>query len=107
MGATSEILATFQIMDTRFRRACGHIRVLNRKIEELQVRYDRALKQQRRSFRYTYRLQLATLEGTRNMFYEYACAKADVLEKMQEKLVRRGIVSASTTPSDDDAEMEI
>lgn len=95
-----QMLHSFQVLDTKFRRACHHIRVMNRQIEDFQVRYDRAFASGRRSFRYTHRLKLATFEGMRNMYYEYACRRADQLEQMQNVLIQKGLVA------DSDDEME-
>ena len=36
------------------------------------------------------RLNLATLEGVRNMLYEYAADKADMLDDMQDRLLASG-----------------
>lgn len=88
-----QTVVSFRVLDAKFRRACHHIRVLNRRIEDVQVRYDRAFASGQRSFRYTHRLKLATLEGMRNMYYEYACLRADELEQMQDVLVRQGFIS--------------
>ncbi len=98
-----ELLNTFHAEDRKFRLACRQIRLLNHRIEDTQLRYDRAHSADRRSFRYTLRLQLATLEGMRNMFYEYACQRADDLEEMQERLISLGLV---TDGSDEDEEEE-
>ena len=46
--------------------------------------------------RYAHRLKLATYEGMRNMYYEYACRRADELEKMQDCLIHRGMVSENS-----------
>ena len=100
----NQMLYSFRMLDKKFRRACHHIRMLNRRIEDVQVRYDRAFSSGRRSFRYTHRLKLATYEGMRNMYYEYACRRADELEKMQDSLIHRGMISGSDSESD--AEME-
>ena len=100
-------MTTFQTQDRKFRRACHHIRVLNRKIEMVQLRYDRAFQQQRRTFRYTYRVQLATLEGMRNMYYEYACRRADELEKMQDTLIEMGLISDSDSDNETDTETSV
>ncbi len=79
--------------------------MLNRRIEDIQVRYDRAFSAGRRSFRYSHRLKLATYEGMRNMYYEYACRRADELEQMQEVLIQRGLISDSSGDSDTDADL--
>jgi len=75
--------------------------MLNRHIEQIQTRYDRAFSSGRKSFRYTYRLKLATYEGMRNMYYEYATRRADELEKMQDLLINRGMISDSSDPETD------
>ncbi len=100
-------LQNFHVLDRKFRKACLQIRLLNDRIEDLQVRYDRAYKAGRRSFRYTYRLQLATLEGLRNVCYEYACRRADELEEMQRDLIAMGVISDSSDAetNEDDPEM--
>ena len=100
----NQMLDSFKMLDKKFRRACHHIRMLNRRIEDVQVRYDRAFSSGRRSFRYTHRLKLATYEGMRNMYYEYACRRADELEKMQDSLIQQGMISESD--SDSDANMD-
>ena len=58
-------------------------------IEETEIHYNRSQAENRRSYRYILRLKLCTLEGVRNMFYEYAYAKADELEKMQLELYNK------------------
>lgn len=98
-------MMSFRHLDGKFRRSCHHIRMLNRRIEEIQVRYDRAFSAGRRSFRYSHRLKLATYEGMRNMYYEYACRRADELEQMQEVLIQRGLISDSSGDSDTDADL--
>ena len=99
------MMMSFRHLDSKFRRSCHHIRMLNRRIEEVQIRYDRAFSSGRRSFRYSHRLKLATYEGMRNMYYEYACRRADELEQMQEVLIQRGLISDSSGESDTDTEL--
>ena len=59
----------------------------------MNVRYNQATHDEQRSWRYTLRLQLATLEGVRNMFFEYAHRYADELEALQDTLVSAGVLS--------------
>jgi len=101
----NQMLTSFRALDKKFRKSCHHIRMLNRHIEQIQTRYDRAFSAGRKSFRYTHRLKLATYEGMRNMYYEYACRRADELEKMQDNLIHRGMISESSD-SEADADME-
>lgn len=57
------------------------------------MRYDKARQDNRRSYRYTLRLRLASYEGVRNMFYEYASRQADELEELQQELLEQPGVS--------------
>lgn len=66
-----------------FKRARDEIIALNRQLDELSRRYDKASKENRRSFRYSLRLRMAVTEGVRNMFYEYASAKADQITDLR------------------------
>ena len=93
MAPPTASIVNFKTLERKFRRGCGHIRVLNRKIEDVQTRYDRAYDKQNRSFRYTYRLQLASMEGVRNMCYEWASQRADELESLQDVLIDQGLIS--------------
>ena len=93
---SEEVEATVQrikTMDRKFKRACSNILMLNQRIEDKQARYSRAYRINQRSWRYTLRLQLATMEGMRNMFYEYAHRHADELEILQHSLVQAGVLS--------------
>ena len=74
-------------MDSKFKWACQQLVLLNNQIRETQTKYDRAVRANRRSYRYHHRLRLVTLEGVRNMFWEYATARADRLDEMQDRLM--------------------
>lgn len=91
-------------IDRKFRKACSQIVLLNNEIEALQARYNRTMKNNRRSFRYSIRLRLATLEGIRNMFYEYASRMADELEELQERVVVEEAEAAIVRMEDSDYE---
>ena len=86
MKATRELIYKIRDINKKFRVACSQLILLNNAIDEAEVRYHRAQAAERRSYRYTLRLKLCTLEGVRNMFYEYASSHADELEKLQLKL---------------------
>jgi uncharacterized radical SAM superfamily Fe-S cluster-containing enzyme len=70
----------------KFQRACDQVRRLNSHIQSLQVRYDRAKRDNQRSFRYSLRLKIATVEGVRNTYYEYACEIGAQVEDLQVEL---------------------
>ena len=65
---------------------------MNNEIEYLQNRYDRAVQHSNRSYRYFLRLKITTIEGTRNMFYDYASQHADKLDALHEQLLTEGII---------------
>ena len=66
-----------------FHRVCDQLRILNRRICEIQRRYDVAERNQRKSVRYSIRIQLCVMEGVRNMHYEYALKLADSLDMLR------------------------
>lgn len=81
----------------RFRRACEQVVLLNNKLQDLQVRYDRARRDELRSFRYNIRLRMSGVEGVRNAYYEYARQKADKVLYLRHK-----IRAAVTTECEDE-----
>lgn len=102
--SSEEVIAKMRLLDRKFQHSCRQIMLLNHRIKEKQRRYDRAYKEHQRSWRYTLRLQLATMEGMRNMFYEYAYRRADELEALQDELVNAGIMSDTEEDLDWDQE---
>ncbi|KAK6180567.1 hypothetical protein SNE40_012698 [Patella caerulea] len=74
-----------RLMDAErfFRRACEQIVQLNRRLDEMAKRYDKASRENHRSFRYSLRLRMAVTEGVRNMYYEYAANKADEITNLR------------------------
>lgn len=94
------LLDELKQMNKKFRLSCNQVVLLNNEIEYLQLRYDQAVGEHSRSFRYFLRLKIATLEGVRNMIYEYACRRADQLDAMHEKLLRDGIIQEELDLSD-------
>ena len=77
----------YTAMEAKFERACSQLTILNAKISEIQLRYDRAAAVNRRSFRYSLRIQLVELEGVRNMYYQYARGKAEELDHMKQQIL--------------------
>ena len=75
----------------KFRHVCAQIVMLNNNIAHAQVRYRRARTHSRKSFRYFQRVNLAVIEGVRNMLYEHASTEAVRLERLQNHLIRQGV----------------
>ena len=69
----------------RFLTACNQLIQLNNQIEELEARYNRATRDDLRSFRYNLRLRLCSIEGVRNAMFEWASSEAVELEVMMDK----------------------
>jgi hypothetical protein len=78
----------FHLVDSerRFRRACEQIILLNARLGELQIRYNKAKDVNHKSFRYSLRLRLSVLEGLRNTYFEYAHAKAEKVGELRKEL---------------------
>ena len=105
METTQEQIYRIRDLNRKFRLSCTQLIHINNLIEETEVRYNRSQHENRRSYRYVLRLKLCTLEGVRNMFYEYAYAKADELEKMQLELYNKtGIAWSDALAEESDAE---
>lgn len=68
MEDAQQIQALILQKDGKFQRACAQVLLLNNMVQDLQTRYDRAVAQNMRQYRYTLRLRLCTVEGLRNMY---------------------------------------
>ena len=83
--------ADLEKAESSFHKACEQIVFLNKRLDELQLRYDRANKDGNKSFRYNFRLKIAAGEGLRNTYYEYASTKADLITNLRCTLFGAGI----------------
>ena len=84
----------------KFRKACSQVILLNNQIQNAQIRYNRAVKDGNKAFRYMGRLKLATLEGVRNTIYEYAARLGEEIDAQQDRLVDMGLMEAEYSPVD-------
>lgn len=87
-----DIVERLLALNEKFKRVMAQIRLLNHEIKEKQVRYDRAYENDQMSWRYTLRIQIATLEGVKSMFLEYGFKLADDLEGLQNSFVQDGVL---------------
>ena len=69
-------------------QACAQVVLMNNRISALHRRYSRAQRVRNKPFRYTFRLQICSMEGVRNLFYEYACRKCEELEELKVTLMQ-------------------
>ena len=94
MASTADIIQVQVLkMDAKFQKACEQVLVLNNMMKELQIRYDRAARDNLRTYRYALRLRLCTVEGLRNTLYDYVTQKADDIEQMEEEIRNLGAES--------------
>ena len=78
--------AALQRTQTKFRRACIQLTLLNKQLDDMKERYSQAKADNFRCFRYNLRLKLAVIEGVRNMYYAYAYAKAEKVAELRHDL---------------------
>lgn len=74
------------IAECKFKKSCEQIKLISRRLDLLQMRYDRAMRDDLKSFRYSLRLQLASTEGARNMYYEYAVRQATEVARLKRQV---------------------
>ena len=72
--------------ERRFKRACEQIVLLNYKLSDLFFRYDKALKENQRSFKYSLRLKISVLEGVINRYGDYAQQKAHIIADLRREM---------------------
>ena len=90
---TKHQINRIKVLERKFRLSRSQLIHLDKVIEEIKIRYNRYQNEHHRSYRYILRQRLCILQGTRKMFYEYANAKADELEKTKLDLFNRtGII---------------
>lgn len=60
--------------------------LLNNQLEETQVRYKRATEKEQIHFAYSIRHRMCVLQGTRDMFHEYASRMIDQIHLLNQKI---------------------
>lgn len=106
METSSGLQVILSETEFRFRRACEQVVLLNNKLQDLQVRYDRARRDELRSFRYNIRLRMSGVEGVRNAYYEYARQKADKVLYLRHKIRSVATIDCEDQISDSDGSTE-
>lgn len=88
MAATQfeeNLLAEMNELNNKVFYACTQVKMISQQIDLLNIRYKKALTNERHSFRYSLRLRLATYEGMRDTILKYArmtATKMDTIEEM-------------------------
>ncbi|KAK7099938.1 nucleolar transcription factor 1-B-like [Littorina saxatilis] len=96
---SSDLQTRLTEAEKSFKKACEQIVQLNRRLDEMAKRYEKASRENHRSFRYSLRLRMAVTEGVRNMYYEYAANKADDITHLRCDVLRE--VGDGNQPSTD------
>lgn len=65
------------------KRACDQMILLNDKLGNMKIRYERTVKVNIRSFRYPLRMKIVTIEGVINTYYEYIMLKQKEVEELR------------------------
>jgi hypothetical protein len=63
------------------RADCQAIKKLT--LDALQQRYNKAKKDNHKSFRYSLRLRIAVVDGMRNMYYDYAHKNGQGIDRIE------------------------
>ena len=104
LGMTvDEYLKMMGKLNGPYEQACDQIILLQNEQTALEVRYQRALKQNNPLFIHNYFYKLQTIENIIRMFYKYAHMKSALIDEMAEKLSdATGIIYQA--PDDDEYE---
>ncbi len=102
-NSTFDIRTQLFETEMKFKKACEQVVLLNDKLEGLQRRYDKARIENHRSFRYNLRLKMATVEGVRNAYYEYASGKAERIAELRYDVMQ---LDGDASQDDDDSDVD-
>ena len=87
INMTAALRDDLDAAESLFRRACEQVLVLNKQVENLTSRYSESEQRGNKIVYYQLRLRISILEGVRNMFYEYAAQKANVITELQRHIL--------------------
>ena len=79
-------LDVYSDTERRIHKACDQMEVIHSKIKDLQIRLQRAVKNQRHYFAKNYEMQLQVLQGVYNTYHMYCSRKAEVLMQLEEHM---------------------
>jgi hypothetical protein len=76
------LIAQIRHADHQFKKAISQLTLLNNKISSTRCRYNRARREDRKTFAQKTSLQLTTYEGVRKMYFEYAGRKCEEIQQL-------------------------
>lgn len=74
-----------ELRDTelKFQKACRQLAYINHRLADLTQRYNKARRNNQRTFRYNLKLKISVIEGIKSMFYEYIYMKAEDINMLR------------------------
>lgn len=78
-------------LEKRFLLCCQQITLIDQKLDALQVRYHRSNQRNNKSVRYNLRLQIATMEGMRDIYYQYAKMKGLDIAQIRRNILNEDV----------------
>ena len=103
-GEEERLLAQMNSLNRKFTHACQQIMLINNNIRKLQCRYERAQRDNQRSFRYCLRMRIATLEQYRLVYYNFLCEQEYSLAGILRQLSQGGLGGGGGDEEDEDEE---
>lgn len=82
----SSLYAKLQEAENRTQKACQQMLLLSDKLDYMKEKYEKAVKDNIRSYRYPLRMRIVVLEGIINMYYQYTSEKHKEAEMLRYKL---------------------
>ena len=95
------IAAEATYADECLRKACIQVALLNSEINRMRFQLENAKRNDQRTRGYQLRLRLTTIEGVRNMYYEYATRKAAMVLHLKSQLTDQDGYELFLDDSDD------
>ncbi len=90
-----ELLVIMRAKDVLLRRACCQVILLNNRIQQMKIRYDRVQGDNHSSFKHGIKTKMLSLVSIRNIMYHYADMKNEELEDL--RVIGKQLLGINTT----------
>ena len=82
----AEVFTEMEIQESHYKRAFETLRALDRKFEDKELRYHRALQSHSEAAELSLQFQLAMMDGLRSKYHEYAVMKMQQISVLRLQL---------------------
>lgn len=82
----SSMYKQLQDAENKTQKACQQLLLLSERLDHLKSKYEKAVQENQRSYRYPLRMRVVVLEGVINMYYQYTTEKHKEAEMLRCKL---------------------